>query len=85
MKIKAGNVLLTNSGELHLVLRVSGEGYVQATNEMSVQSRNEKKSSSVITIFDGIFADKKSVEEIEKLYQGIKSTDANYFFENYEH
>lgn len=81
MKIKPGNVLLSNSGELHLVLKVSGSGYVQPTNGMSVQSRNEKKSAAVITIFDGIFTDKKSIEEIEKIYQGIKSLDPNYFFE----
>lgn len=73
-EIKQGDHLITKSGDYHLVLKVEGEGYIQSTRgnfskeHGSRQSMNYPRAKQRITIWDGLFVNKRDIEEVEKIY-----------------
>lgn len=69
MRIQQGDEIRSRSGELHLVLKVEGEGFVQTTNGgWGVQSHNEPKAKTRVTIWDGYFTNTRDIDEVDKMY-----------------
>lgn len=80
-KLKAGHAIKTRAGNYYLVLKVIGVAYIQDAfdGKQSTQSRNEEKDNVVI-VWDGKFANKKSLKEIDQLcYEILAPNDKSIF------
>ena len=69
-KLTKGDLLKSIGGDWHEILKiVDKEGYIQnAFGGISVQSRNEEKTKCTIYLFDGQYLNKRSIEDVEKMY-----------------
>jgi len=77
-KIQAGYSFVTEAGDYHLILKVLGEVYMQEAYSgiWSTQSMNIPKQHAFV-IYDGLFTNKRSLEECHKVYSSVVAPDGD--------
>lgn len=78
--LKKGDLIKSIGGDWHEVLKVEGPGMLQDPNSHPVfhhpSHTRDSRTKSVVTIWDGLFSRKHSIEEIDKLYTEIRGLES---------
>jgi hypothetical protein len=67
-EIRKGDVLKSRDGQGAIVLKVLGEGHIQSTNGVSIQANGSGKSSSRFDVYNGLFLNRISSDELGVIY-----------------
>ena len=71
--LQAGDWLESKGGSWHLILRILGSGHVQDgwNGKFGTQTRKDSFADERFIIFDGHFANKRSREDVNKMYYRV--------------